>query len=306
MKRIIFLVIIISFSTQLSACDLCNGYLSMSPFENKHAVGFRYRISGFEGFHVHNNLSDGAHQHTNVQSDLKTKEQFHTYELWTRWYPFSKIQIYTSLPFSDNYKMKDGKVISHLSGFGDFILISQYEILNTFNKAESKYVQKLNAGGGIKLPTGIYNKRINGELNEHLQCGTGSTDWIAITTYTGKFKNIGIDINVTYKINSTNTNEFHFANRLNSGISLFYSAKLKYITVLPQAGIYMESAGMDKKNEIFLNNTGGLFVMATTGFDIYFNKLIFNTAFQLPFYERYNGRQSLNEFRFITGIGYRL
>lgn len=192
-----------------------------------------------------------------------------------------------------------------IRGVGDLILLAQYQIFNTPPDTNKTLRQRLFIGGGVKLPTGIYNiKSTDGNISPFLQPGTGSTDLITSLSYMAKLKKFGLGVDITYRYTTINNNRFRFANRLNSSTLLFYQIKYKSLTIMPSSGVYMEQALKDQDNGTSNINTGGTSLFSQSGLDIYLKNLSLNLGYQIPFYENLNGIQGENKSRLIVGLNF--
>jgi hypothetical protein len=203
-------------------------------------VGLRLRNESFHGEHNH---THGGSVH---ETDMH--EYFNTYEAYVRWYPFSKLQIMASMPFSNNFSSINGTKSDKINGVGDLMILGSYQLYNTFPSEEKKLRHRILAGAGIKFPTGKYNIAVDGEVDELHQPGTGSTDVIAGLNYFAKAGKSGLHIYSTYKINTTNQNEYRFADRFNVNCNYMYEIKKKEFGFYPSTGVYYETAGHDYAN----------------------------------------------------------
>jgi len=201
--------------------------------------------------------------------------------------------------------MENNKKADHITGIGDLTLVALYQVYNTPPDSNSTFKQRLFLGGGVKFPTGVYQEtNSNGELKPLLQPGTGSFDFVAGLNYLAKIKKTGLNVDITYRINTTNKNSFQFANRFNATALFFYQTPLKAFTIMPSTGVYFEQAVMDLDNNTYLQNTGGEVLFGQFGIDIYYKKFSLNFGCQTPVYENLFGEQGENQNRFIVGLNY--
>jgi hypothetical protein len=243
--------------------------------------------------------------HGTPESEItEFKEVFNTYEAWFRWYPVSKIQVYVSLPFCDNFSYVNSETDMHINGIGDILITGQYEIYNSISTVQNGFSHRLAAGGGFKIPTGKYKATYEEKFSEHMQPGSGSYDALAMVTWIGKYKKVSVDLNGSYKINTANENDFRFANRINAAGSFSYEINAGKISLLPNAGAYFEAAGKDESNDISIDDSGGKIWFASFGLEVSIKKLVFSSGIQVPFSEELNGNQTENIIRIQTGLGW--
>ena len=287
-------------------CDLCACYLGIDPSYNSSQIGIRY--SSFQYFTPGQTQTDPNLDHEEHGTE-DSYESYNNVELTGRYYFSPQIRVLLNAPYSMNDI--NGK---RIKDFGDISLIGQYQLYNTDIDAETDFRQRLFAGGGVKFPTGAYNKSIVfGEVDPHFQPGTGSFDFLLSTTYLARYKGkLGLSTDVIYTINTTNSNDYRFANKFNLTSTLFYLIEAgkqtrmggKEWNFLPHAGMYLENAGYDTQNGVDVDGTGGTTVFLTGGMDVYYNQFTINFTYQQPVSDKLNGDQPENQRRFFIGAGY--
>jgi hypothetical protein len=290
-------------------CDLCACYLGIDPHYNMNTFGIRFRHRGYinepaPGNDAINSTDAAGNEPPSVfhegHSHSGKKESYNTFEIWGRYYINPKIQVLFSIPFSRN-EIDNGNI----SGFGDAYVITQYQIFNTDVDGDTKFRNRLFMGGGLKFPTGKYNQTTGtGSFEPHFQTGTGSIDFILNSTYLATYNQAGLSTDVSYRINTRNSNDYKFADRLNINSSFFYKIRSDNMTFLPNAGIYLEQAEKDHSKNSVDENSGGSVLFATFGIDFYLKGFSLNFNFQKPVSENLNGVQPKNDKRIVAGFGY--
>ncbi|MCU0437185.1 MAG: hypothetical protein MUC49_04675 [Raineya sp.] len=263
------------------ACDICgcgvgSYYFGVMPQYHKHFMGLRYRSMSFES-------------HLNSQL-LRTKEYFHTTELWGRFYPTSRVQIMGFVPYSFNNQVDINKQSKKIQGLNDLVLMANYNILNASTIQDTivrKFKHSLWIGGGVKLPTGKYNyeEQDAGQVaNPNFQLGTGSLDILTNLFYNVRYKNWGFNQDVSYKINTNNAKNYRFGNKISGNSNVFYIRKIsKHLSLMPYAGIYFEQSALDTRNKEKIKETGGDLLASNAGMDVYWNqKLNIGVNYQIP------------------------
>lgn len=184
--------------------------------------------------------------------------------------------------------LKTGDV-TPLRGLSDISALVHYNLINTF--MDDSVVHKVNhnllVGGGAKLPTGRYKYDENSLLdvaNPNFQLGTGSTDWLLNAIYTARYKNWGANTDVSYRITTTNPNGYRFGNRVNASASVFYLSGegMSKLSVMPNAGIFVEQAGHDIRSGEINKQTGGYATYLNIGTEVYLNKLSLGFSYWKP------------------------
>ncbi|MBS1518638.1 MAG: hypothetical protein JSS91_11180 [Bacteroidetes bacterium] len=283
---------------QENACDLCGCYMGLDPNYSYNQVGLRYHT-----FKFHSDAHSVNEPQTDHESNgSESNEYYNSIELYGRYYFTPKIKLLFSIPFSFNEI--DNK---QLNGAGDAKIFLQYQLYNTNIDRNTKFWQRFFLGGGVKLPTGVYNKTfVYGQLEPHFQPGTGSYDLIFSANHLMKFikSGIGLSTDVIYSLNGENKNDYRFANRFNVTSTAFYEITASQFTILPHAGVYFEHANYDKQSGNIVDDSGGDALFATGGTDFYYKSYSLDLTFQLPVSQSLNGDQPQNEFRIFAGVGY--
>lgn len=278
-------------------CDLCGCYLGPDPNYNFNSGGFRYKLRVFSE-PSNSQLSNPETDHSGHTHE--GEEIYNTYELWGRYYLSPKLQLTAVIPFSNNNIA--GK---SYSGAGDMQIHAKYQIFNTEVDGSTRFRNRLFLGGGMKLPTGVFNEKDDsGIVVPHFQPGTGSFDFLLLGSYFAKASSLGFVFDVAYKLNTSNKNDYRFGNQLNLNAVFSYDIVSDAVTIIPYAGIYFEYAPEDKSKSIEDPNSGGSALFGNFGLDVTVGMLAFKLNYQPPFSQSLNGKQPLNDYRFIAGIGY--
>jgi hypothetical protein len=278
MKRLLLgICLLFTLPTTLLACDICgcgvgSYYFGMMPQFHRNFVGIRYRFSNFDS-------------HVGLAAHLATREYFQTTELWARYYVRPRLQILAFIPYSFNRQETTTDML-RLQGLNDMMLMANYNLLKMkHDSIPQLFKHNLWVGGGVKLPTGKH-QYIESDLsqvaNPNFQLGTGSLDFLTNLTYTIRYKKVGINADLTYKINTANKDQYHFGNRLTSNVSLFYVQKVGKVGIMPHAGVYIENSQIDKRQNKEVLDTGGYFVANTIGLELYYKRFSIGANYQTP------------------------
>ncbi|MCB0380387.1 MAG: hypothetical protein KDD24_03960 [Flavobacteriales bacterium] len=339
---LLFLFIMISSLT--FACDLCSVYIGIQPQDFKSSFGLRYRYRLFEErvskissktistnssarLQTNNNYSiNHLNEETSTTNNYLYTEQYNSVDLVLNVFFGKKLNVLITNSFSDNYVYHNDSIIDNISGFGDLNVITNYRIINTKistdSLAKNKFLHRLTIGLGVELPTGSFNKQsVKGyetsftpstiigkplmELDEHLQAGTGSFNYLFLMEYLLKYNGFGLNTNASYKVFTENKNNFRFANRYNFNSSLFYLFDVtKNIKFMPHSGINYEVSMYDKDNKKDVMNTGGESAFMNAGVNWFIKNLAIDFTYYRPVYQNLFGNQPSNKERIITQITY--
>lgn len=286
-KIILILIFLAGILPETSACDVCScssggSYYGILPQFQKHFIGVRWYGRSFTSHHPPSNISDQV-------ALPPSKENFNTVELWGRFYPVKRVQLFAFVPYNVFRKNENG-VNTTVSGLGDAILLANYAIVNTGDSLMKKVKHTLLAGGGVKFPTGKTNAEKEGIiLNPNLQTGTGSFDFIFNTNYTIRYKKVGANAEFSYRLNTANKDDFRFGDKVNTSLRLFTWLKTKSVSFLPNAGVTFEHSEKDiyanGVNEFY---SGGNVLYGTAGIETYLKRFNVGFSFQQPFYRNQN------------------
>lgn len=281
-------------------CDLCGCYMGLEPNFDKNQIGLRYYTFKFINEAVPID-SDPNLDHDPVQGE-ETTEYYNNVELYGRIYLSLKTRIIFGIPFSFNEI--DNKA---LNGVGDLRVLAQYNVYNTNISGMTNFWQRIFLGGGMKFPTGVYNKQlVYGITEPHFQPGTGSLDFLITGLHIAKLEKVGLGWrnDIVYTVNTTNKNDYKFANRFNWASTFSYDIVTSSVNILPKAGIYLETASPDKLNGSEAEGSGGTVWMATMGMDLTYKMLSMDFDYQLPLSQNFIGVQPQNDYRFFASMGY--
>jgi hypothetical protein len=284
--RNLFISILLIFSLNASACDVCgcgNGssFFGILPQSHFKFGGLRYQTKTFDS-HFTSNL-------------LRTEENFQSIEPWLRLYPAKKTQLILmgSLQHNTQTMVESGEQKT-LFGIGDMSVLAHYNVVNTFFDTTAHTLDHIwLLGGGIKLPTGKYDYTMSQDevANPNFQLGTGSFDYIISSIYTVRKNTIGLNLDLSYKINGNNKNHYKFANKSRAIINGFAQITAGDFTFLPSIGLLGEYAKNDQQNGIDNKFSGGYMTTAMLGSEIYYKRITTGLLFQKPIIQDLSGSE---------------
>ncbi len=266
-----------SFMNPASACDVCGCgiggyYLGILPQYQKHLVGIRYRQQQFRSYFGQGLFGE--------EQNGYASETFRTTELWGRFYPHPRVQVVAFVPLQHLTRENNG-VNETLSGMGDITLLALYEVART-NQPQNALQHKLLAGGGFKLPTGKSSYSVDGESNPNFQLGTGSWDVSFQAVYILRYRMMGLNTDVSYRMNGTNENDYRFGDRYNFSVTAFHVFESGKIAFMPAVGIASEWAKKDASGEFYRSQTGGKATLSHVGLDVYRQQWNLGFSWQHP------------------------
>ncbi|HEY9257694.1 transporter [Chitinophaga sp.] len=280
-KIIIFLICLLNGFYEIRACDICgcgvgSYYIGLLPDFKKRFVGLRYQYKT-----MRSHLGPGG-----TTSYLTTDETYQTAELWGGWNIGHRFRVLTFVPLNINSRENQGNTMRK-AGLGDVAAVGYYQLFDQQHTTRHNklLVQSLWIGGGIKLPAGRYEpaaRKENEEAPNNFQLGTGSVDFTLNAVYDVRLMDMGINTNVSYKINTANKYDYRYGNKFTANVLAYYKIRLApTITLAPNAGLLYETANKDREAaQVKVDISGGYSLLATTGIEATFGSVSAGVNFQ--------------------------
>ena len=312
-------------SMPVFACDLCSIYLNLEPNDLKNSIGMNYRYRAFKYQSINRFSSITNLKHAtgeNILSESSTQEElFNSYDLWVNYFLHEKWQLNATLTFADNYYLEDDSTLYNIAGPGDLTVLSKYMFYNTKVTDSSDWAVRILGGVGIQIPIGQFNKTyvvapsssakgnvVFGapyeELDPHMQAGTGSWDFIFTMEAQIRYKKVGLASNLSYQVNSENSNQFRFANRFNLNSNAFVLLNLKPFTFAPNIGLSYEFSERDRFQGERFYNSGGEALFLNGGAKTYYKDFALGATYFKPISQSLNDRQLPNDYRYTLDLTY--
>ncbi len=294
-KIILMLASCVIMLPALMACGACacssgSNYLGVLPQFHKNLTGLRWNHRSFES-------------HSGSETEASS-ETFNTVELWGRFYPAKRVQLFAFVPVHF-FERNIHQASQYARGLGDISLIANYTIVNTGDSLRSDWKHLLLAGGGIKLPTGRKGVTDGVELlPPAMQPGTGSVDFLLNTIYTVRIRQFGIQTDAEYRLNTRNKNEYRFGNRFSAATRVFYWKKAGNFSFLPSAGLFFEMAGLDSDSRYAVTESGGEMLLGMAGLDIYFKRFVTGFNYLQPVHHHLADGQIKARARWLLSAAY--
>lgn len=265
-----------SMMAQSCCCTGAGSNYSILPNLNKHIIGLHYTHTDYQS----------KTQSLNSELDgMMTYEHVNTVDLFGRFNLVKQLQLSVFLPVSyirEHSTVSDTKTI----GLGDMSFLLQYSVLDPLKCNGKTTKHQLRFGIGTKLPSGEFKKSDNNLYSTSVQLGTGSIDFLANAIYTFRYKKIGINAQSGYKLNTTNTDQFKFGDKVDGSVNFFYVADLNEVRLMPSAGVTYAHTfeNRNKGQEVYLSYSD--FVSAPISMDIYYKRLAITLSGSPVIYNR--------------------
>lgn len=287
MKRILLCMLLLCAAAYTEACTVCgcsasNQYLGILPQFRKHFLGLQYQFRSFESEHP---------DHETALPGLVSREYYHTVQAWGRWNAGKRIQLFAFVPYVSNLKKEQG-TSTVINGIGDITLLANYRLIGVNENPSQEWQHNLQAGGGVKLPTGAYDTKSiqTADGLPNMQPGTNSWDFIINANYTVRHKMTGINLDASYTLPTPNSIQYKYGNRLSAGLAGFYWYQKKNIILLPQLGLRYDIAGADYDNYAYnIENdlSGGVQLYISAGVQAYYKSFGVQLMYHQPLVQHY-------------------
>ena len=284
MRKIFYILVFLVLSISSNACPICgcgggNLYFGLLPNFSSQFLGVRYHY---------------AEYHTQLANDPTqfSTNHYNSVEVWTGFNISRRLKVFGFVPYYAN-KQVDDDGTTFKNGLGDITVMAQYQLLHTTKRTNGNKVldQQLWLGGGFKLPTGGFNvnlKDTNTTIADiNAQLGTGSLDFLLNGLYTISVGNFGVNASATYKINTTNHDQYRYGNKFSSTCIGYYKIGIKQHTISPNIGIGYESVSNNLLNGAKVQYTGSHVTTALAGVEFGFNKIGVGMNVQLPMQQNF-------------------
>ncbi len=241
-------------------CDACGcsasgGSMGFSSVLNANFIGVRYLKQSYTS-------RDGI-----FANSPWVDENFNTIQIWTKIPVTDKIQVSALIPYHFHDRERSAGIES-IKGLGDITILALYSIYET-QKEEVIFTHKLQLGGGVKLPSGKFDERnIGGSVNQSFQVGTGSWDYLLVSEYVIKNKNLGLSNLLNYTLKTENQKQYQFGDQFNYSSMLFYLIDYSKVKLVPQLGLAGEVYAANKQHAEKLPDTSGDVLFTKFGIEV--------------------------------------
>jgi len=276
-------------------CDACGcsasgGSMGFNSMLSEQFLGVRY-------MYQHYKSKDGV-----FNNSPWIDENFSTAQLWGRIPVNKKIEVMIMVPYHFlNREKASGN--QTLDGMGDVTVMAFYNVLLTMNDSAS-FHHKILLGAGVKAPTGKFDNKNNGSVNPSFQLGTGSWDYNVAAEYIMRKDKLGLNSTVGYIVKTENDKKYQFGNQLNYGSTLFYTAAVNNVNIVPQLGVAGETYQANKDYSEEVPYTKGDIFFGKIGVEIGYKKFSAGVNAMLPINQNLTGGRVEADYRVAFNINY--
>ena len=218
-------------------------------------------------------------------------ENFNTIQAWAN-IPITKRAILNVIvPYQFHNRVLPDNTEQNINGIGDISVLGYYNLLkstpDTIVSIKPEHYFQL--GGGIKMPTGKYDKDNNeGSVNPSFQLGNGSWDYVLAMNYGFTYRNWGISTMANYTIKTKNPKDYQFGNQLNLGINAFKTYYISDFSITPIIGVAEEIYGTNKELGFDVADTKGDVFLGKLSVEASYNRYALGLTGMLPISQNLN------------------
>lgn len=283
------------------ACDMCacgagSNYSGIIPNFSKNLIGIRYQHQSSD--YISNTVNFNGS--SAVEADIYQRA-----DLYFRYYASKRIQLLAFVPYQIHQRIESLRSTT-ITGVGDINALVYYTFYNTGDSLGKTHKHTWYAGGGVKLPTGLYQQRdeTKAMLPSLFQIGTGAYAFSIQNIYTYRYKNVGINTNLQYRYNLKNELGFKLGNQIIANANVFYLKKFTSFSLLPSIGFLFDSIEENENFDLKNPTTGGYANIVSIGLDTYYKRFVFQVmAFGIA-NQNLSVAMPQNRWKLTFGIAY--
>lgn len=193
------------------------------------------------------------------------------------------------VPYKFNSIYHEG-VKTRLSGLGDAGLVHTFKLYSNVDSMMAKHKFTIYTKAGLELPTGKFEEDFRSEkLPAGVSLGSGSWDILAGARVAYAMNKHAVTLDYTGKYNTENQSNYRFGfQQTVTGLYSFTIRKPAY-TILPNAGLLIETNDGDAYHELLQNETKGSSAYAMIGCELGKGSWVAGMQIDLPVADSFKG-----------------
>lgn len=233
MKKMVVGLCLLLVSSSTFACDVCGCAVNPGMGDVIPGVFSNY-------FGLRSNIRHFKSEHFSFMGEppIHSDEWFHTTELYGRYSPTRRIQIFGFIPYNAVAKSEDNQGLMYTNGIGDVRLKVNTLIIDKMDTVQ-KRIFNVFIGGTVKFASGRYDF-VDNESNffrRTMLPGTGTIDYSLGTDIIFRENNFGGIASLNYTWRGENDLKYNFGNVAFGQISGFYQLKKPTSSYMFELGI---------------------------------------------------------------------
>ncbi len=295
------------------ACDICGIFLGVQPNDRRSTIGVFYRSRYMQGttrvpltsplLIKHGSAADPSVAYREVpmveivsvaelRADLRLSE---------------RCFLLASLPYTNTYRSVNRYRMLDAYGLGDPFVMLRYQVANTKDLRDRRFVHRLLLGAGVKAPLGRNDVRIDNELvSPDVQLGTGAWDAMLSMEYSVRRGRTAGGVSTLARINGANTNGYQMGHAVSTTAEVFHRFGNDTLSFAPALGVYTEWMGYDHIHGDPDTGTGGTTVFSHVGVRVWWKRFSLSAYFQQALLNNEGHLITPTRQRYVAGITYNL
>ena len=188
------------FTSPVLACSVCgcDPAAGTLGFDRPSASNLRAAI---EDRYLQKESGEGGEAESERENRLQLRAQYS---------PLAPLVLQVEVPYFiyKNHLNSAGQRDDSATGLGDVTVGARYELVRLGLQARHVFA----VTGMLKTPTGANDRALEGEVDEHIQLGTGSWDTLWGLSYLYGFQPWTLFANATTRFNTANSRGFRYGN----------------------------------------------------------------------------------------------
>ncbi|MBI1228296.1 MAG: hypothetical protein GC192_23885 [Bacteroidetes bacterium] len=262
------------FTGNAKACDACgcsvNGVgVGLMATYRQNYIGFQYQYLPFR---------------STLEHGQGSKDYFHSFELAIRYSVLQRLNLQLYQPYHLNIRhSQDGN--AQLSGLGDTRFLANYTLFNQtiFSGKMRLYVE---AGAGVKAPTGHFNPDLHDQRNlpENFNPGNGSWAGLAQANIVLNRDNGGLLLTANYQHSRPASNGYRFGHQWSGQALVFNQFQFKgKPSLAPFTGVSVEKTFQDMEADgKYAASTGGHAMYLAFGTNLRYEDWLLGISYAEP------------------------
>lgn len=284
------MLLLITYSQKINACDVCGcaasgGYTGILPQYKAKMLGLQWNTQLF------------AHP-GNIGKDVFNYAEFNYRNL---------IHPRLLLSFNIPYTWKsrtENSIVQHTAGLGDIRVYGHFFLINNSDSMSNRLKHTLQLISGVKMPTGKYQQRASDltMFPAGMQAGNGAWAVPTMIQYTLRKKQLGLNMDAQYWINSTNELNYKTGNLSAFSASVFYWKKYNQFNWIIRLGGVAQFFESDYELKREVEHTGGKYLKGDASLDLITPRYSIFLKSQKPFWNKISTGQPNERIQFWAGI----
>lgn len=262
-------------------------------------------LSRYMTFHDHSLPNTPHHQHLYYDPFANTTETKTTYTFEAQYYINTRLLVNAKIPWIQKTRTENQLLTDAKSGLGDITLSGKYHLFNSdlYQQVQSRQHRFL-IGAGTTLPVGSYNDfSENGEIEPHLQPGSGAINVRFTADYLFSMPNWSFYTKAIYQLNTANKYNYKYGDQFLISTNVSYRQAIADLLLSPNLGLQYEQHQQDfMDNAPSSEDNAAKIVAAAIGLQITYKHLSTSFTYSKPIVQQLQGLQIKRKHQWAVAL----